>query len=95
MSLFNKLFGGKKKEETPAPPPVPTKVNKEIQGEKTVFEINQKISHLEDQTNKLEHQAEIITAKAKELMGANKKKEARVQVQELAEIKKKIEVLMC
>lgn len=93
--MFKKLFGGsddKKKPQAPPPPPPPPPMSKDVEAEKIIVNLERQIGQMTDESNKLENKAEVLTLKAKELMAANKKKEAKMAVGELTEIKKKIEV---
>ena len=92
MSFFNKLFGGEKKEAKPAPKPVPTEKDKAIQLEAAVNNLDIKIEQFEDKERKFEHKIETLKAKAKDLIAADKKKEAKRYVEEATRVQKQMEV---
>jgi hypothetical protein len=54
--------------------------------------LEQQIRNMTDESNKLDNKVDVLTAKAKEYIAGNKKKEAKQIVNELTEVKKKIEV---
>lgn len=98
MSFFNKLFGGGK-EEKAAPPPPPTKSEtekiqeKKIKIESALNDLDTKIKVFEDKEKKFDYKIELLKNKAKELIAADKKKEAKKYVEEATKVQKQAEVL--
>lgn len=99
MSFFNKLFGGGK-EEKAAPPPPPTKseaekiAEKKIKIESALNDLDTKIKVFEDKEKKFDYKIEMLKNKAKELIAADKKKEAKKYVEEATKVQKQAEVLV-
>lgn len=78
MSFFNKLFGGEEKKK-PAPAPAPKSeaekiAEKKIKIEAALNDLDVKIQAFEEKQKKFDNKIEILKAKAKELMAADKKK---------------------
>ena len=84
MSFFGKFFGGEKKEQkTAAGPPKPVQEStesKKIKIEAACVALDNKINEFEDKEKKFEHKIELLKNKAKELLQADKKKEAKKYV---------------
>lgn len=58
------------------------------------MQLDSKISEFEDKEKKFEHKINILKIKAKELLEADKKKEAKKYVEEATRIQKQMEVLI-
>jgi len=88
MSFFAKLFGGddKKEKAAPAPPKAPTQseaekiAEKKIKIEGAMNELEVKIKVFEEKEKKFDNKIDMLKNKAKELMAADKKKEAKKYV---------------
>ena len=99
MSFFNKLFGGDEKKKT-APPPPPTKSEaekiqqKKIKIEAALNDLDTKIKVFEDKEKKFDYKIELLKNKAKELIAADKKKDAKKYVEEATKVQKQAQVLI-
>lgn len=97
MSFFNKLFGGGEEKKKPAPAPAPKSeaekiAEKKIKIEAALNELDVKIQAFEEKQKKFDNKIEILKAKAKELMAADKKKQAKKYVEEATKVKKQAQV---
>ena len=98
MSFFNKLFGGDDKKDKKAPPPPPPKseaeqiAEKKIKIEAALNDLDTKIKTFEDKEKKFDYKIELLKNKAKELIAADKKKEAKKYVEEATKVQKQAEV---
>ena len=86
MSFFNKLFGGDdKKDKKPPPPPTKSEAEKiaekKIKIEAALNDLDTKIKVFEDKEKKYDHKIEMLKNKAKELIAADKKKDAKKYVE--------------
>lgn len=83
MSFFTKLFGG---EEKKAPPPPPTQTEaqkiaeKKIKIQASLNDLDGKIKAFEEKQKKFEYKIQLLKNKAKELIAADKKKDAKKYV---------------
>lgn len=98
MSFFNKLFGGSDKPATkgPVPPPKPKEDStdvKKLKIEAACVTLDNKINEFEDKQKKFQHKIDLLKRKAKELLEADKKKDAKKFVQEATRVQKQMEVL--
>ena len=99
MSFFNKLFGGDEKKDKKAPPPPPPKseaeqiAEKKIKIEAALNDLDTKIKTFEDKEKKFDYKIQLLKNKAKELIAADKKKEAKKYVEEATKVQKQAEVL--
>jgi hypothetical protein len=86
MSFFTKLFGGDDKKDKPAPPKAPVLseaekiAEKKIKIEAAQNQLEEKIKMFEEKERKFDNKIEMLKNKAKELMAADKKKEAKKYV---------------
>jgi|JI9StandDraft_1071089.scaffolds.fasta_scaffold176558_2 hypothetical protein len=98
MSFFNKLFGGGDDEKKKAPPP-PTQseaekiAEKKIKIEAALVDLDTKIKIFEDKEKKFDYKIELLKNKAKELIAADKKKDAKKYVEEATKVQKQADVL--
>lgn len=98
MSFFNKLFGGgEEKKAAPAPKPVTKSeaeqiAEKKIKIEAALNDLDVKIKTFEEKEKKFDNKIEILKNKAKELIAADKKKEAKKYVEEATKVQKQAEV---
>jgi hypothetical protein len=87
MSFFNKLFGGDDKKKTATPPPPPPQseadkiAEKKIKIEAALNDLDVKIKNFEEKEKKFDNKIEILKNKAKELIAADKKKDAKKYVE--------------
>jgi hypothetical protein len=101
MSFFNKLFGGgDDAKKTPPPPPPPTTkseaakiAEKKIKIEAALNDLDVKIKTFEEKEKKFDNKIDILKNKAKELIAADKKKDAKKYVEEATKVQKQAEVL--
>lgn len=98
MSFFTKLFGGEDKKDKAPPPPPKSQAEqiaeKKIKIEAALNELDVKIKTFEEKEKKFDFKIETLKNKAKELMAAEKKKEARKYVEEATKVQKQAEVNM-
>lgn len=99
MSFFNKLFGGGEEKKKTAPPPPPTTkseaekiAEKKIKIEAALNDLDVKIKTFEEKEKKFDNKIEILKNKAKELIAADKKKDAKKYVEEATKVQKQAEV---
>ncbi len=100
MSFFNKLFGGGDEKKAPPPPPPSTTkseaekiAEKKIKIEAALNDLDVKIKTFEEKEKKFDNKIEILKNKAKELIAADKKKDAKKYVEEATKVQKQAEVL--
>lgn len=97
MSFFTKLFGGDDKKDKAPPPPPPKSqaeqiAEKKIKIEAALNELDIKIKTFEDKEKKFDFKIETLKNKAKELIAADKKKEAKKYVEQATKVQKQAEV---
>ena len=96
MSFFNKLFGGDDKKKAPPPPPTKSEAEKiqekKIKIEAALNDLDTKIKVFEDKEKKFDYKIELLKNKAKELIAADKKKEAKKYVEEATKVQKQAQV---
>ena len=98
MSFFTKLFGGDEKKDKAPPAPKPKSeeeqiAEKKIKIEAALNDLDTKIKVFEDKEKKFDYKIELLKNKAKELIAADKKKDAKKYAEEATKVKKQAEVL--
>lgn len=93
MSFFNKLFGGDdKKDKAPkAPPPKSEEeqiAEKKIKIQAALNDLDTKIKVFEDKEKKFDYKIQLLKNKAKELIAADKKKDAKKYVEQATKVQK-------
>jgi hypothetical protein len=100
MSFFTKLFGPDEKKNKAPPPPPPSKTEaeqiaeKKIKIEAALNDLDVKIKSFEEKEKKFEYKIEVLKNKAKELIAADKKKDAKKYVEEATKVQKQAEVII-
>ena len=97
MSFFNKIFGGEdKKAKAPPPPPPQSEADKiaekKIKIEAALVDLDSKIKGFEDKEKKFDNKIDLLKNKARELIAADKKKDAKKYVEEASKVQKQAEV---
>ena len=98
MSFFNKLFGSDDKKDKKPPPPPPKSeeeqvAEKRIKIQAALNDLDTKIKVFEDKEKKFDYKIQMLKNKAKELIAADKKKDAKKYVDQATKVKKQAEVL--
>ena len=95
MSFFNKLFGAEdksKKAKAPPPPPKDNTEQKKIKIQAACNALDLKIKEFQDKEKKFQYKIDLLKNKAKQLLQADKKKEAKKYVEEATRVQKQMEV---
>ncbi len=98
MSFFNKIFGGGEKTQKPKSQPAPAKPKedttdaKKLKIQAACVTLDNKINEFEDKEKKFEHKIDLLKRKAKELLEADKKKDAKKYVEQATRVQKQMEV---